>query len=78
MKNGVPKETARRRIAVGCHWMCVPGVEFPMNDTVKINVARVMEVAAGDLEKEEEPSTGKLFALFEKHLRRAVLSYHIV
>ena len=39
MKNGVDKKTARERIAVGCNWMCVPGKEFPMNDTVKINVA---------------------------------------
>ncbi|MBR0144687.1 MAG: formate acetyltransferase [Clostridia bacterium] len=72
MKNGVPKEIARKRIAVGCHWMCVPGVEFPMNDTVKINVARVMEVAIGDLEKEKEPSTEKLFTLLGEHLRKAV------
>ena len=72
MKNGVPKETARKRIAVGCHWMCVPGVEFPMNDTVKINIARVMEVALEDLRKEEAPSTEKLFVLFGEHLRKAV------
>ncbi|MBO4407604.1 MAG: pyruvate formate lyase family protein, partial [Clostridia bacterium] len=71
MKNGVPKEVARRRIAVGCHWMCVPGVEFPMNDTVKINVARVMEVALEDLRKEENPSVERLFALFGAHLEKA-------
>ena len=39
MRNGIDKATARDRIAVGCNWMCVPGREFPMNDTVKINVA---------------------------------------
>ena len=41
MRNGIDKKTATERAAVGCHWMCVPGKEFPMNDTVKINVAKV-------------------------------------
>ena len=52
MRNGVDKETARERIAVGCNWMCVPGKEFPMNDTVKVNVAKVLEEALKDLRKE--------------------------
>ena len=52
--NGIDKKTARERIAVGCNWMCVPGKEFPMNDTVKINVAKVLEEALKDLRKEAE------------------------
>ena len=72
MKNGIDKKTAHSRIAVGCNWMCVPGREFPMNDTVKINIAKVLEVALRDLEKEKEKSTDKLFMLFEKHLTKAV------
>ncbi len=72
MKNGVDKKTARQRIAVGCNWMCVPGREFPMNDTVKINIAKVLEQALGELRSDSEPSLEKLFALYEKHLTRAV------
>ena len=49
-------KTARERNAVGCNWMCVPGKEFPMNDTVKINVAKVLEVALSDMRKEEKKS----------------------
>ena len=49
MKNGIDKKTARERIAVGCNWMCVPGKEFPMNDTVKINIAKVLEVALQEM-----------------------------
>lgn len=70
--NDIDKKTARERIAVGCNWMCVPGREFPMNDTVKINVAKVLEEALKDLRTEEMRSTNRLFALFEKHLRIAV------
>ncbi len=72
MKNGVDKKTARERIAVGCNWMCVPGKEFPMNDTVKINIAKVFEVAFNEMKTEDEKSTNKLFEIFEKHLKIAI------
>ena len=70
MRNGVDKKTARERIAVGCNWMCVPGREFPMNDTVKINVAKVFEVAMCEM-REGERSTLRLFDLFKVHLAKA-------
>lgn len=72
MRNGIDKKTARERIAVGCNWMCVPGKEFPMNDTVKINIAKVLEEALHDLQKESERSTERLFALWEMHLQKAI------
>ena len=68
MRNGIDKKTARERIAVGCHWMCVPGREFPMNDTVKINVAKVLEVALEEMRGEENKSAERLFELYAKHL----------
>ncbi|MGN1092051.1 MAG: pyruvate formate lyase family protein [Monoglobaceae bacterium] len=72
MRNGIDKKTARERIAVGCNWMCVPGKEFPMNDTVKINIAKVMEEALKDLRKEESYNTERLFELYEEHLKKAI------
>ena len=72
VRTGADIATARDRIAVGCNWMCVPGREFPMNDTVKINTAKVLEVALGELRAEKERSVEKLFALFEKHLEKAI------
>ena len=72
MKNGVDKKTARERIAVGCNWMCVPGREFPMNDTVKINFAKVLDVALCEMRQESEKSADRLFVIFAKHLNLAV------
>ena len=72
MKNGVDKKTARERIAVGCNWMCVPGKEFPMNDTVKINIAKVFEVALNEMRSEKEKSCKRLFEIYEKHLKIAI------
>ena len=72
MRNGADKKTARERIAVGCNWMCVPGKEFPMNDTVKINIAKVFSVALEEMKNENEKSTKLLYELYKKHLKIAV------
>ncbi|XHR28393.1 MAG: pyruvate formate lyase family protein [Chthoniobacteraceae bacterium] len=72
VKNGYPIELARERIAVGCNWMCLPGREYTLNDVVKINIAKVLEVAFNELLTQDDPSTEKLFARFSQHLRRAV------
>lgn len=72
MRNGYSLEDANARIAVGCNWMCVPGREFPMNDVVKINIAKVLEQALIDLREDPAPSSERLFALYEAHLRKAV------
>jgi formate C-acetyltransferase len=72
MKNGYSEKIARSRIAVGCNWMASPGLEFPMNDCIKINIARVFEVAFDEMIEGSERSSEKLFHLFEKHLKTAV------
>ena len=72
MKNGIDKKTARERIAVGCNWMCVPGKEFPMNDTVKINIAKVFDEALKDMRNESERSTERLYQLYLEHLAKAI------
>lgn len=72
MRCGVEKKIARERIAVGCNWMCVPGREFPMNDTVKVNIAKVLGQALLDMRQEREKSTKRLFELFGNHLKKAV------
>ena len=75
MRNGYSAELARRRIAVGCHWMALPGLEYTMNDVVKINVAKVLDVALGEMldHAGAQPSIARLWNLFEEHLRRALL-----
>ncbi len=74
MRNGYSAELARQRIAVGCNWMALPGLEYTMNDTVKINVAKVFMVAFDEmLLQDPAPSVASLWRRFEEHLRRAVL-----
>lgn len=72
VKCGYSKELARRRVAAGCHWMCIPGMEYTMNDTVKINLAKTFEVAYREMLAQDEPSVEKLFEIYAKHLKIAV------
>lgn len=73
MRCGYDQTLARKRLAAGCSWMSIPGMEYTLNDLVKINTAKVFEVAFREMtEQEEEPSTDKLWQRFEKHLTRAV------
>ena len=69
VKNGYSVELARRRIALGCNWMSLPGLEYCMNDLVKVNFAKVFEVAWKAARCE---STEALYRLFAEHLQKAV------
>ncbi len=69
MRRGFSRELAARRIAVGCNWMAIPGLEYPLNDSIKVNQARVFEVAYDEMMAGPERSTEKLLSLYVKHLR---------
>ena len=71
-RNGFDRGLARRRIAVGCNWMSLPGLEYTMNDLVKVNMAKVFEVAWTEMFAGQERSTGHLWSLFSRHLGLAV------
>lgn len=73
MRKGYPFELAVQRIAVGCHWMSLPGLEYTLNDCVKVNCAKIFEVAMdGMMEKEEKPSVKKLWGYYKRHQRKAI------
>lgn len=72
MRNGFTAELARKRIAVGCNWMSLPGLEYTMNDLVKVNMARVFEVAYYETASCGGLSTENLWQTFVRHLGQAV------
>lgn len=73
MKNGFDKPLAIRRIAVGCNWMSLPGMEYTLNDLVKINMAKVFEVSYNELNNSLiKKNSGNLWNLFSAHLANAV------
>ena len=85
VRRGFPLETARRRVQCGCHWYCIPGEEYCFNDVIKINFAKVLEVALDEYiadcgvrsaecrdGKNSDLTADGLWEVFERHLRRAV------
>lgn len=73
LKNqGVDEEDAWKRIAVGCNWMAVPGLEYPLNDCTKINAVRAFEAAFYDMEDIEKKSTELLYVLYSDHMKKAI------
>ena len=72
-RNGYSKELARMRIAVGCNWMSLPGLEYTMNDLIKINLAKVFEVAYNEYSAmEAEKTVEGLYKLYMEHVQKAV------
>jgi len=73
MKKGYPVELARQRVAVGCHWMSLPGLEYTLNDCVKMNCAKVFRLALDEMmEADGEKSTAELWRRYEEHMKIAV------
>ena len=74
IRNGYSKKMARRRIAVGCNWMSLPGLEYTLNDLVKINTAKVFEVAFLEMmnSNSKKKNTKELWKSFIKHLQIAI------
>ncbi len=74
MRSGFPVELGRTRAYSGCHWLALPGREYTMNDCVKINLARIFEVAFDEMlaDAQVAPTTAGLYRRFEWHLGRAI------
>ncbi len=72
--NGFPLELARERVYAGCHWLAIPGREYALMDIVKLNFAKIFEVALNEmlLDSAAEPSVERLWQGFRKHLRSAM------
>jgi formate C-acetyltransferase len=84
-KNGVPIELARERVQAGCHWFNLPGTEYSFSDVIKINFAKILDIALHEMVQgeESEQSLETVWNIFQKHLKRAVkvtaigIDYHM-
>ena len=82
-RNGYPLSLGRERAYSGCHWCALPGREYTVNDCVKVNLAKVFEVAYREMTDDgaasvaarqsvARPSVAALWERFEAHLARSV------
>lgn len=74
IRNGFTLEEARSRVQAGCHWFCLPGSEYCFADVIKVNFAKVFEIAFYEMmcESGKEPNLDLLWDLFSIHLQRAI------
>ena len=74
VNNGFSIELARQREKTGCHWCSLPGMEYTLNDIVKINFLAVFNVAFKEViaDKTTNPTIEVLWNSFVKHLSIAI------
>lgn len=62
-RNGYPIELGRLRAKVGCNWVALPGIEYPLQDVTRCNMAKAFEWAMKDM---REAGNYDLEYLFER------------
>ena len=67
MKQGHPKELARMRAKVGCNWVALPGIEYPLQDVTRLNLAWPLVYALDDVMEAGEPTLEKLWDRYAYH-----------
>ena len=72
VKQGHPQELARMRAKVGCNWVALPGIEYPLQDVTRLNMAWPLHYALEEVMVEDEPNLEKLWERFSHHLAVAV------
>ncbi len=72
IKQGHPAELARMRAKVGCNWVALPGIEYPLQDVTRVNMAWAFVIAMQDVQKEESPSLDLLWERFVYHLKNMI------
>lgn len=72
--NGFPIEDGRLRVYSGCHWHAIPGREYSIMDSIKVNLPKVFEIAFYDMTSDEsiENNIDNLWTKFSKHLEKYI------
>ncbi len=72
VRNGHPIELARMRAKVGCNWVALPGIEYPLQDVTRINMAYALIHALEDIKGNKDKTTTELWERFCYHISKMV------
>ena len=72
VKQGHPIELARMRAKVGCNWVALPGIEYPLQDVTRLNMAWPFHYALEEAMATGTPTLEKVWEGFVRHLAVAV------
>lgn len=67
-RNGYALHLARLRAKVGCNWVALPGLEYPLQDVTRANLSMAFRYAMDDL-REGEKTLDNLFERFCFHTK---------
>lgn len=67
-KQGHPRELARMRAKVGCNWVALPGIEYPLQDVTRLNMAWPLLYAMDELADHDTITMEQLWEHFARHL----------
>ncbi|MFV0399898.1 MAG: pyruvate formate lyase family protein [Oscillospiraceae bacterium] len=69
VKQGHPRELARMRAKVGCNWVALPGIEYPLQDVTRLNMSWALIYSLREMMDEGNPSLERLWDGFTQHLK---------
>lgn len=67
-KQGHPTELARMRAKVGCNWVALPGIEYPLQDVTRLNMALPLLYSLDEIMLSKQTSLDGLWTGFVAHL----------
>lgn len=67
-RNGYPAALGRMRTKVGCNWVAIPGIEYPLQDVTRCNFAFAFTHALENI-RTGERSLDALWSCFAHHLK---------
>ncbi len=68
-RNGYPLHLARLRAKVGCNWVALPGIEYPLQDVTRANMAMAFQWAMKDIRDEKKYDLEYLFERTCYHIK---------
>lgn len=70
MRQGHRRQLARLRAKVGCNWVALPGIEYPLQDVTRLNLGQAWDAAWRDVldDGETEPTLERLWERFTFHV----------
>lgn len=68
-RQGHPRELARMRAKVGCNWVALPGIEYPLQDVTRVNMAWAFMTAMDEVMSQPDASLEKMWDRFAYHLK---------
>lgn len=68
-KNGYAVQLGRMRVKAGCNWTAIPGIEYPLQDVTRCNLAIALYYALQDIRNDESRSLETLWDAFVRHAK---------